>query len=1338
MAIFGRPAASYVHPGRLDIFVRSREATLVHLWLADGVPGALDLGGWVDRFSEPVAVHRDPEGLDVFAVAGLKLLHWRWDAARGRMIGPEELPGYLATRPVPVADGDSLFVFAADLGGRLRIWESRQDGPWSYNTRTDVDTAGLIAVRRQPGTIDTYALPSGIVHRALVNGQWQEPVLLPQSDTLEPGVVSVAAIAWPDEHHVVRRDVYGRLGDGGLRHWGRGFFSSPHPTRWWGPDRTRPERPPFEAAVAARGPDIFFRDAEGLLHHWIWQHRDRRWDDFSPVTDGWTADPVTVERGGEPAGVDVVAQVTAGRVRVASWDTRSWTHLDLELPSSRDASGAVAPEPAQDALAGTTDDVPPAFLLTRPADHVVLGVQAVGYRMTDEPVPRLVAETGDAHLVMTFPPQHIAEEVSGPGAAALFGDVWQARLAGSSRIAVTAAPEFELTAAGVLAALHDAPIDPDARRTAVELPWGLIVAPRPGPGAVVTRHPSEPVVLDGTTGLWRTRFGTDAGDGGVAVAALRAGRPDPFPVALTKANRVNITGQAPPARADRLELSSLGGTLIAAGNWRALEWEQRTVGGRDQRVRTATKGVLYPFGHRAVFVETTERSPHEPVAVLRKTRMLYVTESTADALESRAFPFQQVELTTLEFGGLDDAHWRTVPRPTREIAELENQALQAEIEADRIFDDLYGPDALLAGMPRVEELAAGLTDDADELLDPEDPEGPTRAGAAHSWLHLDTALRDVRRAIALLQQEDLGTERVETFFLPTRDGSPIRFPVRCRQPGHQVGFDLPLVFVADLELGDEVRSTFRSLNNPEVTERVHRFYTQSGHGTVDLPGAKINMVLDETRTAPGDVQEVYRLNIAGSQSPGGGFIPSLGRPGEPGSWAAEVALPTLRTMLDSDPRVRTVFDQAYLDATSDDIPLRILDQLPVDFTVKADRSGGLAAPKFLADGISRVQGLVNVAGSQSLAPADLFTQGASLFGFDLRDLVRDITAPPELVTLDTTPPEVRLSWEDIPLAEAPGGEFLPQSAQTSRLTLRNTSSPARNETTCVITDFTLVLPPSEPMIEISFGRVEFRQLTGEAPHLSIDGLRATFVGKLRLLDVLQEKVGLGGLAPRIELSAKDITARYAMPVPDVAAFSFVLSNLGFTAGLRVPFDGRPVSMSLGFASRARPFTLTVLMFGGGGYLDLELDRSGLRRLEVSLQFGAAVAINLGVATAEVHAFGGIRYELAAGAPRLTGFIHIGGSVELLGLVSVSVELQVELAYQFDTNALVGRAKVVVEIDVTLFSESIELDSGEWVIAGGSAREGSRPLPGPMRLAAPPPEPDPDALAAWRRYRGAFA
>jgi hypothetical protein len=1368
MSIFGKPAVTWLHPLRLDMFVRSSEGTLVHTWLENGAHDATDLGGFIDLFTDPVAVRRDPQRIDVFAKSGLSLLHWRWVANLGRMVGPDELPGYITDAPVAVADGDRLYVFSSNLDGQLKVWQSTADGPWSLTTVPNVNGAGgaLAASLRTPGRIDVYTGAFGIEHWLFEQGQWTGPVLLPGSENL--GIRYITAFPDDDRDNFVRADVYGLGNDAKLFHWGEGFLSSPHPTRWWGPDTTLDQPVAFPQTTVAAGPSVFFRDSDGLLHHWHWNLQARRYDDITPIGRGWAGDPVAVTRGWSPGNnqsvghVDVVGRTTDASVRVWNWTVaqQTWSQSQWELPSPRDASGEVLAEPVQDDLAGATDDVAPEFLVRRPADHVVLGLHTVGYRVQTDGSPRLVAEQAGAHVVVTFPPQHIAEEVSKPGAAAIAGNVWNARLAGPTRVAFSAPDEIELTTTGLLTALNLAAVDADEQRSAIELPWGLILAPRANDAgrSVITRHSAQPVDLSGTTGLWRTRLGTEAGDGGLDVKGLRAGRPDPFPVALSKANRVNIAGQFAPAHATRLELSSLGGSLTASGRWSTLEWDHHTVCGRDERVRTATKGVLFPMGHRAVFVETSERSPSEPVAVIRKSRTLYVTEATrfAGALDAalvRTFPFSEVEILALQYPDLDDAIWQTAPRPTEEIGNLEMSAARVQSEAEKIADQLLGPDWELAGHGRLEDLAAGGGEDPNGPLDPDDPEGATRAGAARTWLELNDTLRSINSAIAALRREGLDTEQVETFFAPMIDGSPVRFPVRCRATNRDVLFELPLLFVADLDLNDQVRERFQSLRDPKVFDNLRTSYQATGGGVVELPGVQINMSPVDEDAAPGDIQEVYRLNVAGNQDPSGGYRPSLGRADEDGSWAAEIALPTMRTLLGADPRVRVNFDQQYVSGAATNIPLRILGAvngadeiapLAVDFTSSADRSGGLAAPKYIADGISRVKGLVNVAGTESLQPADLFSKGASLFGFDLRELVTNIAEAPEVVTVlsDAAPPVVRLTWENIDLNSSAGGDFVPLPGVSSKLTINVVSSPTGNESSCTLTNFKLAMPPGDDaLIEITFSKVEFRQQTGHAPTVSMEGLGATFVGKLRLLQKLQDVVNLGDVAPQVIPSPTDITARYALPVPDVEAFSFVMSNLVFSAALCVPFGGDPVSVAIGFASRERPFTLTVLMFGGGGYLDLELDRSGLRRLEVSLQFGAAIGMNFGIGSAEVHAFGGIRYELVASSPKLTGFIHIGGSVEVLGLVSVAVELRVELSYDFDTNALVGRAKVVIEIDTVLFSDSVELDSGEWRIAGGAA---GPPLPPPPPPPAPvvrfarAAEPDAVTLQAWRDYRGAFA
>jgi hypothetical protein len=180
-----------------------------------------------------------------------------------------------------------------------------------------------------------------------------------------------------------------------------------------------------------------------------------------------------------------------------------------------------------------------------------------------------------------------------------------------------------------------------------------------------------------------------------------------------------------------------------------------------------------------------------------------------------------------------------------------------------------------------------------------------------------------------------------------------------------------------------------------------------------------------------------------------------------------------------------------------------------------------------------------------------------------------------------------------------------------------------------------------------------------------------------------------------------------------------------------------VSVSVGFASRANPFNLSVLALGGGGYVDLELSRDGLRRLEVSLEFGASVAVDFVVASGEAHVLGGIRFELLPDeSVLLTGYLRIGGSLEVLGLVSVSVELVLSLGYQTTGNRLVGRATLVLEIDLTLFSESVELDSGEWEIAGGERdRDPSAPPEPPF--AVPSAEEADPFVAAWQAHRRAF-
>jgi hypothetical protein len=165
------------------------------------------------------------------------------------------------------------------------------------------------------------------------------------------------------------------------------------------------------------------------------------------------------------------------------------------------------------------------------------------------------------------------------------------------------------------------------------------------------------------------------------------------------------------------------------------------------------------------------------------------------------------------------------------------------------------------------------------------------------------------------------------------------------------------------------------------------------------------------------------------------------------------------------------------------------------------------------------------------------------------------------------------------------------------------------------------------------------------------------------------------------------------------------------------------------------------MFGGGGYVDLVIDHRGIRTLEASIEFGAALEVNFFVARAEVHVLGAIRYVQTGGpggVVRVAGSLRMGGCIEILGLISVSVELEVMLSYDGGSNALVGRATLVLELDLTLYSTSVELDTGPWRIAGGGAGAAPDSVVR-MDAATPTPRVDPDVFVeTWHAYRGAFA
>jgi hypothetical protein len=251
-------------------------------------------------------------------------------------------------------------------------------------------------------------------------------------------------------------------------------------------------------------------------------------------------------------------------------------------------------------------------------------------------------------------------------------------------------------------------------------------------------------------------------------------------------------------------------------------------------------------------------------------------------------------------------------------------------------------------------------------------------------------------------------------------------------------------------------------------------------------------------------------------------------------------------------------------------------------------------------------------------------------------------------------------------------------------------------------DFTLHLLPGAPLVRIPFDHLSFRAGTAGKPEVDVVIHEIEFVGILSFVETLKELIPFDGFAdpPYLDVAPEGLTAGFTLTLPSAAIGVFTLANISLGADLQVPFLGKAVTVGFNFCTRERPFTLTVMMIGGGGWFGVRLSPDGLDVLELGLEAGAALSIDLGVASGSVSIMVGIYMRLEGSAGSLTGYVRIRGEVDVLGLISASIELYLELRYEFHTGKMVGRATLTIQIKVFVFSGSVRI-SVERKLAGSN-------------------------------------
>jgi len=390
---------------------------------------------------------------------------------------------------------------------------------------------------------------------------------------------------------------------------------------------------------------------------------------------------------------------------------------------------------------------------------------------------------------------------------------------------------------------------------------------------------------------------------------------------------------------------------------------------------------------------------------------------------------------------------------------------------------------------------------------------------------------------------------------------------------------------------------------------------------------------------------------------------------------------------------------------------------------KSDALGALASPQMDIVGLSKIIGpvasssITNKIGNAiggNFDPVDFFKGATILGGIEIASLLEQLSPldkgnVPKMLSREMDDrAETRFDWETEILRSDKKEILIPGT--NTRLIMHSVittsiANPAdvNYDATASLNNFKVNLFGA---IIISFKELKFISRKGQKPDVTVDleqGADAVqFGGPLEFVNELRKLIPSNGFSdpPSLAVTPSGISASYSLNLPSVSVGIFMLSGVSLGAGFSLPFDSNPASFRFNFSERQNPFSLVVSFLGGGGFFAIGLSTKGIQEIEAALEFGAAVAINLGVASGGVEIKAGVYFHWLeksstnGASVEITGYIRIHGELSILGLISASLTFNLQLTYFKDKengkSTVWGEATLVIEIDLTLFSKDVSV------------------------------------------------
>lgn len=293
------------------------------------------------------------------------------------------------------------------------------------------------------------------------------------------------------------------------------------------------------------------------------------------------------------------------------------------------------------------------------------------------------------------------------------------------------------------------------------------------------------------------------------------------------------------------------------------------------------------------------------------------------------------------------------------------------------------------------------------------------------------------------------------------------------------------------------------------------------------------------------------------------------------------------------------------------------------------------------------------------------------------------------------PTKVTLSYKwKTPVQAYPGGSgsvFEPEDDRTLSISAVTTIDPLKSlepeaKIIATLSAFKINLLGSAPFLSIRFEPLRFTAGSGQKADLTVKIRAVEFREQLSFVKTIQEYLKKNfGVDVTPWGDGPGVVVTYAFAESSIPIGTLTLQNISFTISCILPFNNSPARFRFGLGEASKPFLVSALPYGGGGYVAIQAFANRIEFLEFSFEYGLVTPFKFGPATGTGRVTVGIYIRLASGRAIVSGFFNASGNADIAGLISIDAMFRVQIWYYPSEGIVRGQATFRISFRIAIVS-----------------------------------------------------